>query len=155
MIEKFERIIAWAGLAFFSLCILYVYLGLWAVTHPISNYPGDSNTFFVLLYVLSFAGVIPMLVGGMGSKPRHFWLAGVIAGSAYIVSLVIYAVWGQFNQGNMHSDAYGIITGILLLAFLGIPGIISVGIGIRLRRKKNQVNSSSSFDEAVLQKSRD
>jgi hypothetical protein len=153
MINKFEKTVAWAGLAFFSLCVVYTYLGLWSAAHPGPDSTGENGVFLILLYIGSVVGLIPMLVGGLGSKPRHFWLAGSIAGFAYLVSLALYAVTTQFSS-NQSYDAYGLVTTLISLALLSIPGLLSLGMGIRLKRTEEHENDSGSFDESELQKSR-
>jgi hypothetical protein len=153
MIKKFEKTVAWAGLAFFSLCVLNTYLGLWSAAHSVPNSTCENGVFLVLLYIGSVVGLIPMLVGGLGSKPRYFWLASSIAGFAYLISLTLYAVTQQFSL-NQSYDAVSLVTTIISLAFLSIPGLLSLGMGIRLKRAGQQENKSGSFDESVLQKSR-
>jgi hypothetical protein len=154
MEEKIFKVIAWAGLCFFAVCTGYIFWALWLVAHPVSTYPAD-NDMFPLMYLISAAGLIPMLVGGLDWRPRRFWPGCIITGTAYLVSLVIYALWSPLNQSHIQSGSYNIFTGILLLMLLSIPGLLSIGEGIWLKRKEDREYNTGSHEKPATQTSHD
>ena len=80
------KVIAWTGLGLMTLGAILAFIESWAL---FLAEPGEIGLTFLSIKAIFFGipGVVFMLVGGLISKPRYFWLGSIIVGSFYIISL--------------------------------------------------------------------
>jgi hypothetical protein len=122
---------AWFGLYLYTIFMAYATWCLSTIINPNSWWQGrlQGISLFPFLLPISFIGFPFMLSGGIHSNPRYFWLASLIDGSIYLILIIVFAtamlLWGQ-------KYPYPI------LIFVGIPGYLSVILGICLNRMKGE-----------------
>ena len=124
----FLKSLAWLGAVFFLLLI--------AATFTQSVFAITAETVGGLMispesaFVFSLIGIIPMLVGGIFGKPEYFWLACIITGSLYIISLFYF--YTNLPYWIEHRYIY-IMSRELIFCLL--PGLAAIIEGIWLKRK--------------------
>jgi hypothetical protein len=85
-----------------------------------------------------------MLIGGIWGKPKHFWLACIITGSLYIISLFYF--YSYLPDRIEHRYVYKIFRDLI---FCLLPGLIAILEGIWLRKKLIRPADKPVFDGTV------
>ena len=117
------KILAWVGVGVIALGLpLSFYSSVLATRGDLGSYNG-----YWIAYTISILGVVLMVMGGVITRPRFYWLAAIIIGIAYIASL--YGWLGNNSAG---------FTGMIMVI---LPGLAAILVGLfvyRLsgRRKK-------------------
>ena len=138
--NTFFKVIAWIGAALLTLGAIISFWTSWAF---FLAEPGEMGVDFGHHYaiLLSIPGIVFMIIGGLISKPRKFWLVCIVAGLFYIVSF--FEIYLGF-PGRIHSGQ----TGFMLkeISFSILPGLVAILEGIWLRRKITDSNGRPLFD---------
>ncbi len=138
--NTFFKVIAWFGLVLFSLGAIIAFYGS---TVFLLAEPGEIGVLFEYMFAMWFGipGIVFMIIGGLISKPRKFWLVCIVAGLFYIVSF--FEIYLGF-PGRIHSGQ----TGFMLkeISFSILPGLVAILEGIWLRRKDTNSNGRPLFD---------
>jgi hypothetical protein len=130
---------AWFGLYLFIIFMAWASMCLSAIVDVNSWWQGRHQAvgLFPFLLPISLIGLPFMLSGGTHSNPRYFWIASIIAGSVYLIEIVIYAITVLLWQGHLSQWP--------ILFFVGIPGYLSIILGIGLNRMKTEEKSNQSI----------
>jgi hypothetical protein len=120
--------LAWFGLILFMLFMAYA---SWCLSDMVDiNHWRQgrlqAGDIFPFLLCVSFVGLPFMFMGGLHANPRYFWCACIIIGLVYLILIVIYkiiAISLLVHGGPSFT-----------LLFVGIPGYLSIGLGIGLKR---------------------
>ncbi|MFC1865371.1 hypothetical protein ACFLYB_01490 [Chloroflexota bacterium] len=120
-------IIAWIGIGIVTFGAMISFWTSWVMVMDSYRIGVDwGHTFGLLFGVL---GLVFMLIGGLISKPRYFWLASIIVGSFYIISFFdIY----QGLSSRLHDNQIDLL--LIELAISVLPGLVAILEGIWLRR---------------------
>ncbi len=122
--NTFFKVIAWFGLVLFSLGAIIAFYGS---TVFLLAEPGEIGVLFEYMFAMWFGipGIVLMIIGGIISKPKHFWLASIITGIFYIVSFFYAYI-------NITGSRLVFIIEVLSISIL--PGLIAVIMGLQLRK---------------------
>jgi hypothetical protein len=140
----FLKVLAWLGAVIFLFLItLSIIQSFIAITIE----PGKGGALFwgpEIAFVSSFIALIPMLVGGILGKPKYYWIACIITGSLYILSLFYF--YSYLPDRIEHGYVYEIFRDLI---FCLLPGLIAILEGIWLRIKGIKSSVSPVFDGNV------
>jgi len=110
------RTIAWLGV---GMVVLGLPLSFYSSVLMTREELGSNNGYWIA-YMLAIFGVVLLVIGGIITRPRFLWLAAIVAGIAYIVSL--YGWLGNNDAG---------ITGVIMVT---LPGLVYIILGLLIRR---------------------
>ena len=124
--NTFFKFIAWLGIILFTLGAIIAFYGSWTV---LLAEPGEIGVLFEYMFAVWFGipGIVMMIIGGLISKPKNFWLASIITGAFYIIS---------YFYAYIHIPESRFIFIIELLSFSILPGLIAVIMGIQLNKDR-------------------
>jgi hypothetical protein len=140
----FFKVLAWLGAAIFLFLITLAFIQSFIA---ITIEPGKGGALFwgpEIAFVSSFIALIPMLIGGIIGKPKYFWIACIITGSLYILSLFYFYTY--LPDRIEHGDGYRILRDLI---FCLLPGLIAILEGIWLRNKEIKPSGRPVFYSAV------
>lgn len=144
MAKIFFKIIAWLGMCFFILLIAVLF---WQSFAAITTEKPIGGLLFCPenAFMLSFIGLIPMLIGGLLGKPKYFWIICIITGSLYIISLFYFYTYLPERIHN--GDIYIIFRELF---FSVIPGLVAIIEGIWLKRLNKPAKGKELSDSATF-----
>jgi len=126
--KTFPKIIAWIGVGIVALGAIISFSESWIIA---TTDPGRIGVAFGYMFAVfcSVLGLVFMLIGGLISRPRYFWLASIIVGSFYIISFFeVYLNWpGRIQDNQIDSMFYE-------LGFSVLPGLVAIIEGVWLKR---------------------
>lgn len=134
----FLKVLAWLGASFLLLLI--------AANFTQSFFAITAETVGGLMigpesaFVFSLIGIIPMLVGGIWGKPKHFWLACIVIGFLYILSLFYF--YTHLPYWIEHRYIYVMFKDLI---FCLLPGLVAIIEGIWLKRKTVMTDDKPVF----------
>ncbi|MFZ7101026.1 MAG: hypothetical protein ACOWWO_00010 [Peptococcaceae bacterium] len=126
--NTFFKFIAWLGIVLFTSGAIIAFYSSWEL---LLAEPGEIGVLFGYMFAMWFGipGIVMMIIGGLISKPKYFWLASIITGSFYIISF-FYAYINIFESR--------FISIIEMLSISALPGLLSVIMGIQLKRDEKR-----------------
>ena len=131
--KDFLKIVAWTGIALMSVATVIMFNLSWEYSHYIpSPYHTDKGLQWFYVPLLDIIALASMLVGGIKTRPKYFWIPCVVTGVLSILSYYGYAM--EFIN-ILHEALFG-GTSLLFLSFAVIPGIIAIVEGLILRTIK-------------------
>jgi membrane-bound ClpP family serine protease len=127
--KTFFKVIAWFGLVLFTLGAIIAFYGSWVF---LLAEPGERGVLFEYMFAMWFGipGIVLMIIGGIISKPKNFWLASIITGVFYIIS---------FFYAYIHISESRFIFIIEVLSISVLPGLIAVIMGIQLKKDEKNI----------------
>lgn len=136
--KTFLKVIAWVGFGIVLLGVIIAFIQSWVVWFPEPGFQGGLNLGHPIAMFLAIIGVPLMLVGGIITKPKRFWLLSLIVGSLYIIAFIPSVQNLVFYLKHTDPD-YLMQKGRLFTLIwdnLGplIPGIIGIAGGILIWR---------------------
>jgi hypothetical protein len=122
------KVIAWLGIVLFTLGAIIAFYGSWV---SLLAEPGERGVLFEYMFAMwfGFPGIVMMIIGGIISKPKNFWLASIITGLFYIISFFYAYI-------NIIESRFIFIIEMLAISIL--PGLLSVIMGIQLRKDEKR-----------------
>jgi len=125
--KTFLKIAAWSGMCFFALLVIILF---WQSFLIITAEEAGGFLFSPMVaLIVSCIGLVPMLAGGLISKPKHFWLICIVVGSLYILShFYLYLYIPSGIQGGQLDVV------LENLAYSVLPGLVAIVEGIWLKR---------------------
>ncbi|MDD4923898.1 MAG: hypothetical protein PHF74_03560 [Dehalococcoidales bacterium] len=140
----FLKVLAWLGVVAFLFLITLAFIQSFI---SITIDSGKGGALFwgpEIAFVSSFIALIPMLIGGIMGKPKYFWIACIITGSLYILSLFYF--YSYLPDRIEHGHVYEIFKDLI---FCLLPGLVAILEGIWLRRKTIIPTNKQVFDGAI------
>ncbi len=126
--KKFLNILAWSGIVLFTVGAIIAFSESWTITFTSTQVGVAFGYLFALFF--GIAGLVLIIIGGVISKPKYFWIGCIIAGLFYIISFFSFYI--EFP--NYSHIKY-------LLQEIGIsilPGLIAIIEGVWLRRLESK-----------------
>lgn len=140
----FLKVFAWLAVVAFLFLITLAFIQSFI---SITIDSGKGGALFwgpEIAFVSSFIALVPMLIGGIMGKPKYFWIACIITGSLYILSLFYF--YSYLPDRIEHGYVYEICRDLI---FCLLPGLVTILEGIWLRRKTTGSDGRPLFDGAV------
>jgi hypothetical protein len=127
--NTFFKFIAWLGIVLFTLGAIIAFYGSWLF---LLAEPGEIGVLFEYMFAMWFGipGIVLMIIGGIISKPKNFWLASIITGVFYIIS---------FFYAYIHIPESRFVFIIEVLSISALPGLIAVIMGIQLKQDEKNI----------------
>jgi len=121
------KIFTWIGLGIMIFGAIISFSTSWTMVTDPGRIGVDFGHGIAVLFAL--LGLFFMLIGGLISRPRYFWLGSIIVGSFYIISFFeFYQSW----PGRIHDNQIGILLSELGMSVL--PGLVAIIEGAWLKR---------------------
>jgi hypothetical protein len=127
----FFKIVSWLGIVIVTIGAIISFITSWIDIW--SSIQTGVNFGHYLASIFGIAGLILIIIGGIISKPKYFWLTSVIVGSFYIISF--FSLYLDFPD-RIHYKQIGYI--LDKLARTVLPGMIIIIEGIWLKKTANQ-----------------
>jgi len=124
--KTFQKITAWTGLGIVAIGATISFYSSWIIALDPNWIGVDYGHMFGLL--LSIIGLLFMLIGGLLSKPKYFWIGSIIVGCFYIVSFFsMYQYWPTRIDDNQ----IDFLLSEMAISFL--PGLVAIIEGMWLK----------------------
>jgi hypothetical protein len=133
MKKTFFKTVAWLGVLFLFIGAIISFYSSWEI---MTAEPGEIGVDFGHWFAIIFGipGIVLMIIGGIISKPKNFWLASITAGLFYIISF--FSMYSQFPESRIE---YILQT----LSFSFLPGLIPVFMGWQFKKASYKNNTVS------------
>ena len=141
--NTFFKFIAWLGVILLVIGATISFYSSWEI---MTAKPGEIGVDFGHWFAILFGipGAVMMIIGGIISKPKNFWLASMLAGLFYIISFF------QIYAGFPYRIRNGQIGSMLVeISFSVLPGLIPVIMGIQLRKDEKRRQEMKQQDVPV------
>jgi hypothetical protein len=137
--KTFLKILAWTGMAIFIFGAVLSFSDSCELTArgSFGLAAGHQTAFF-----LGILGLIFMIIGGLTTRPGHYWSICITAGLFHIISF--FEVYIYIATEQIYGQVF-----YLLLEMSLIPGAIAIIEGIWLRIKENKTSGKQVFDGTV------
>lgn len=137
-VSKEMKISAWIGAGFMIVsAALYVYVAF-LIDHTLDPIHPTMDFSFVVPMPFAVIAILLMLIGGLSSRPKYFWLVSLLSGLFCFV--VFYPIMEGLIQNYQHTEpAYRHLDShdILEISISILPGLLLLIESIVLFLKRN------------------
>ena len=142
--KTFLKVIAWIGFGIFSSSTIVSFSAL------IFGVGGVDFT-HAFAFLLAIIGVPLMLLGGLITRPKYFWLASITVSSLFVISFYFSIVNLVFDIRHTEWDYLTrngwLFTVIWRRMMFFIPGIAGIVEGILIRQIETKVKPGVLFSQ--------
>ena len=113
--------------------VLLIPAGVW------KNPPFEFQTPFTELYLAFSAGMLGMILNGLGilgAKPRYLWIGWLVIGICFSVLITTGLVYAAVMQPSQRAGIWDYARGLLSLLLFALPGIVTIILSFRIRKPR-------------------
>jgi hypothetical protein len=138
--NTFFKFIAWLGIILLVIGAIISFYSSWQI---MTAEPGEIGVDFGHWFAILFGipGIVMMIIGGIISKPKNFWLVSIVSGLFYIISF--FQIYVGFPY-RMRAGQIGFM--LVEISFSILPGLIPVIMGIQLRKDEKRRQNTQQPD---------